>query len=141
MIARSVHTANKGIHVNLPRNVYGVLRAKLFMYGLSMQQVFTEFARLIATDSPTALKILSTMSDVELGNIVDSRTLMEELTPETKRKKQTPKADKKVVFKVAGVNVDTLYDMIDSENAKKLAEQKAKRESEEGLEEFIQDHD
>jgi hypothetical protein len=132
-------SAKKGIGISLSRDVYALFRAKLFIYGLSVQQVFSEFVRLVVTDSPIALNVIKTMSDVELGNILDSRELIEELTPVYKRKKKP--MNKGGVTKVAGINVDKLYDLIDTENAKKLAEQKIERENENALEEYIQERD
>lgn len=48
----------KCIHVKLDKGVHAALRTRLFQHNLSMQEVFDEFAKLIATDDPKAIKIV-----------------------------------------------------------------------------------
>jgi len=48
----------KGVHVKLKKDVHASFRKKLFEHGISMQKVFNEFARLVATDDPKAMRIL-----------------------------------------------------------------------------------
>jgi hypothetical protein len=56
----------KCIHIQLDKDIHQALRAKLFSKKLSMQEIFDEFARLIAIDSPQTNKILETFTRKKL---------------------------------------------------------------------------
>jgi len=48
----------KCVHIKLEKDVHAGMRSKLFFYGLSIQDVFGEFAKMIATEHPAAVKTL-----------------------------------------------------------------------------------
>jgi hypothetical protein len=48
----------KDIHVKLTKEVHSSLRAELFKRGISMQEAFNEFARLVGDGDNRALRIL-----------------------------------------------------------------------------------
>jgi hypothetical protein len=48
----------KCVHVKLDKDVHAALRARLFQHNLSMQEVFDEFAKLIASDDSRAQRIV-----------------------------------------------------------------------------------
>lgn len=88
---------SKGIHVKLDRETHGRFKASLAMRGVSMQDAFEEFARLVGTGNPTACKVLEWLV---------KRQIREELagtgTEPMRRGKSMP----------AVLDVDKLYDMI-----------------------------
>lgn len=57
----NIFQARKGIHIELDRETHAGLRAKLFPLGLSMQQVFEEFARRFVADDNRAMHIIDTI--------------------------------------------------------------------------------
>lgn len=54
----SIFQSRKGIHVELDRETHTALRTKLFPLGLSMQQVFEEFAKRFVADDGKATRIV-----------------------------------------------------------------------------------
>lgn len=56
----------KGVHVALTKEVHAALRATLFVHGLSMQDVFDDYASRIASDDPTALRFVEKLAAEKL---------------------------------------------------------------------------
>ena len=52
----------KSVHFTLMRATHADLRIRLFKYGLSMQEVFEEFASRIATDMSDSIDFLEEVS-------------------------------------------------------------------------------
>lgn len=50
--------AKKSVHVNISKSAHAAFRIACFQRGLSMQEVFEEFAQRVALESKDALKIL-----------------------------------------------------------------------------------
>ena len=50
--------AKKYVHVNISKSAHAAFRIACFQRGLSMQEVFEEFAQRVALESKEALKIL-----------------------------------------------------------------------------------
>jgi len=86
----------KSIHFKLDKDVHLALRAKLFKYNISMQELFDEFAILVVTDVPKARSIVESILNKRMKSV---------LSGEKKRKKK-----KREVFNE--VDTDTLYNMI-----------------------------
>ena len=86
----------KSIHFKLDKDVHLALRAKLFKYNISMQELFDEFAILVVTDVPKACSIVESILNKRMKSV---------LSGEKKRKKK-----KREVFNK--VDTDTLYNMI-----------------------------
>jgi len=86
----------KSIHFKLDKDVHLALRAKLFKYNISMQELFDEFANLVVTDVPKARSIVESILNKRMKSV---------LSGEKKRKKK-----KREVFNE--VDTDTLYNMI-----------------------------
>jgi hypothetical protein len=86
----------KSIHFKLDKDVHLALRAKLFKYNISMQELFDEFANLVVTDVPKARSIVESILSKKMKSV---------LSGEKKRKKK-----KREVFNE--VDTDTLYNMI-----------------------------
>jgi hypothetical protein len=91
----------KGIHVKLDKETHAQLRTKCFQYGLSMQEVFEEFARQLATDEFRAVRIVE--------NLV-SRKVQAQLDGEPRRKRRRSQG-------VGELDQDTLYNLISEENS------------------------
>jgi hypothetical protein len=83
----------KCVHFKLSKEVHFALRAKLFKCNISMQELFDEFARLVATDAPRALSIVDS---------IISKKVKSELSGIKRHKKET----------ISELDVDTLYNMI-----------------------------
>lgn len=96
---------HKCIHIKLTKDVYMNLRIKLFQRGLSIQEIFDEFAKLVADGSPRALGIVDNLVQRNIQEIIDGRP--------TKHRKKVPDA-------LSELDSDELYklingDQIDSE--------------------------
>lgn len=51
----------KCVHVKLDKDVHAALRGKLFKHNLSMQEVFDEFAKLVASEDKSACRIVENL--------------------------------------------------------------------------------
>ena len=60
----------KSVHFKIDKDVHLALRAKLFKYNLSMQEIFDEFANLVVTDTPKAHSIIESILNKRLKSIL-----------------------------------------------------------------------
>jgi hypothetical protein len=58
MPTKSESIRTKGVHVKLDKSTHAAFKAKLVEYGLSMQEAFEEFARLVGSGNFSANNIL-----------------------------------------------------------------------------------
>ena len=63
----------KCVHVKLDKDVHAALRAKLFQHNLSMQEVFDEFAKLIASDDARAGRMLEQLVMRKVKEAIDGK--------------------------------------------------------------------
>lgn len=91
----------KCIHIKLDKQVHAHLRAKMFQHGLSMQEVFEEFARQLVGDEFRAVRIVQ--------NLI-SRKVQEQLEG------VTPKRRRRRDQHVGELDQDTLYNLISEED-------------------------
>jgi len=89
----------KSVHFKLDKEVHLALRARLFQYDISMQELFDEFARLVATDAAKAQSIV---------NFIISKRIKSTLVNGTKKKKRA--YNKKETFN--DMDTEALYNMI-----------------------------
>ena len=95
-ITNSEFVIRKGVHIKLHRFVHQQLRAKLFPYNVSMQEVFEEFAeRFISND--------------EFCKSIVEQVVMEKVKGNASRQKCKPYDN------LRKYTHDTLYDMINSD--------------------------
>lgn len=83
----------KSIHVKLSKDVHFALRAKLFKYSISMQELFDEFARMVATDTAKGQAVLNSIVARKTKNALEGKP----------RKKKEP---------IRTFDADALYDLI-----------------------------
>lgn len=88
--------SRKCLHVRFRKEVHAAFRTKLFEYGLSMQEVLEEFARLVASEDPKLLKAIDDYARRKVQEKIDM------LKPKSR---QT----------VSELDKDTLYDLINEE--------------------------
>lgn len=88
----------KSVHIKLNKEVHAAFRAKLFDRGMSMQEVFDEFARLVAIDDRRLIKALD---DYAKQRVLD----------EINRLKQ----DRRQQERIGELDQDALYDLITDE--------------------------
>jgi hypothetical protein len=86
----------KCVHIKLKKEVHLALRTKLFKYNISMQELFDEFARLVANDSSKGQSVI---------NIIAARKLNEAITGVKKEKRNTTMSE---------LDSETLYNMINA---------------------------
>lgn len=75
MSAFDIFQNKKGIHVKLDKEVHAALRAKLFKYNLSMQEVFDDYARLIAEDNRRAQTLLDSLVQKKLKAAIEGTSM------------------------------------------------------------------
>ena len=68
---RDIFQSRKCVHVKLDKEVHAALRAKLFRHGISMQEVFDEFARLVAEGNTRASGIVDSLVARGLREAID----------------------------------------------------------------------
>jgi len=81
--------AKKSIHVNITKSAHAAFRIACFQRGLSMQEVFEEFAQRVAMESNGALRILDELK----------------IFKENKQKRGFAKAD-----------IDDIFNVLEEEN-------------------------
>ena len=86
----------KCVHIKLSKEVHAALRSKLFEQGVSMQEVFDEFACRIAQADHSAIKIVERLAE---------RKLQESLLSLEDRKKLKDES-------LGELDRETLYDLI-----------------------------
>jgi hypothetical protein len=86
----------KCVHVKLSKETHSAFRAKLFEYGLSMQEAFDEFACLVAQSDSPATRIIEKLNTRKLKEALRS-------AEEKKRMKESSFGE---------LDSDTLYSMI-----------------------------
>lgn len=91
-------TERKCVHVKLDKDVHSALRSKLFHQNLSMQEVFDEFARLIAAGDARAEKIVEQLV---------MRKIKDQLEGKTSKKKK--------LKNISELDHDALYDLIEKD--------------------------
>lgn len=89
----------KCIHVKLDKDVHAELRARLFRHGLSMQEVFDEFAKLFVIDDIKANRIVEQLIKKKVQDAIEGK-------PRPKRGER----------RVNELDHDVLYDLIEEEN-------------------------
>lgn len=87
------------IHFKISKDVHLALRAKLFKYDISMQLLFDEFARLVATDSPKAQSIINLILNKRIKSTLANSPL----------KKKRPYNRKETL---SDIDTEALYNMI-----------------------------
>lgn len=85
----------KCVHVKLDKEVHAALRARLFQHNLSMQEVFDEFAKLIASDDSRANRMLEQLVMRKVRDAIEGK-------PKRVRERSVGELDH-----------DTLYDLIE----------------------------
>jgi hypothetical protein len=63
----------KCVHVKLEKEIHAALRAKLFQYNISMQEVFDEFAKQVAEGTRPANNIVETVTKRKLREALEGR--------------------------------------------------------------------
>lgn len=56
----------RGVHVDLTKEVHAALRTLLFVHGLSMQDVFDDYAERLASNDRTALRFIEQLATRKL---------------------------------------------------------------------------
>lgn len=62
----------KSIHFKLDRNVHFALRAKLFKHNVTMQELFDEVARLVATDTARGQTIIESIINKKIKKVLST---------------------------------------------------------------------
>jgi hypothetical protein len=87
----------KCVHVKLEKDVHAAFRARLFKHGISMQEVFDEFAKLVCSDDSKATKIVEALIMRKIREVIDG-------APKKKRRNER---------KINELDHDALYDLIE----------------------------
>lgn len=89
----SMFEDRKSIHIKLSKDVHFALRAKLFKHSISMQELFDEFARMVATDTAKGQAVLNSIIASKTKSAIEGKP----------RKKKEP---------IRNFDVDALYNLI-----------------------------
>lgn len=88
----------KGVHVKLDRETHANFKSQLAQHGLSMQEAFEEFARLVGSGSPSAnnllIRLINSQVKAELATVG--------LKPTPKRRSR----------RISELDPERLYDLI-----------------------------
>ena len=87
----------KSVHFKLDTDVHRAMRAKLFKYNISMQELFDEFSRMVVSEAPRAHFIVESIVSKKLRSTLSDG-------PTSRRKKKALIA--------TDLEVDALYNMI-----------------------------
>jgi hypothetical protein len=89
----------KSVHFKLDRDVHLALRAKLFKHNITMQELFDEFAQLVATDTAKGQSIIESIVNKKIKKVLSTSS-------------RVVKRRKKESFK--DLDSDALYNMINN---------------------------
>lgn len=89
-----IFQSKKCVHIKLDKNVHASLRAELFRRGLSMQEIFDDFATLVVKGDSRCARMLDQLSMRKLQNKLDG-------------------IPRRGVRPVGDMDADTLYDLIE----------------------------
>ena len=95
MMRSDILLDKKCIHIKLDKDTHFALRAKLFKHNITMQDLFEECARLVATETSKGQSIVDSIA---------SRKIQEAISG-TKKKKQ---------IIVSDMDAEALYNMINA---------------------------
>lgn len=87
----------KCVHFKISKEVHFALRAKLFKHNISMQELFDEFARLVASDAPKGQALIESIVNRKLKQALSGESI--------KKRKKEPLGE---------FDTDTLYSMINN---------------------------
>jgi hypothetical protein len=88
----------KCVHFKIDKDVHHALRAKLFKHNISMQELFDEFARLVATDTVKGQSVI----DLIVNRKIKEAMLSTEGKVRKRKKKES----------FGNLDSETLYNMI-----------------------------
>lgn len=97
MIRADLYRDRKDIHIKLDKGIHAELRTRMFHCGLTMQDAFEEFARLIGIGDASAMKMLEQLARRKVAEMSASP-----LKQRPRRKQQ----------RVGEHDHDALYDLI-----------------------------
>lgn len=100
MMRTDVFVDKKCIHVKLDKETHTALRSKLFKHNVSMQDLFEECARLVATETQRGQLIIEAIVNRKIKEAISG----------VKRKKES---------RIDDVDVETLYNMINASSDSK----------------------
>jgi len=63
----------KCVHIKISKEVHFALRSKLFKHNISMQELFDEFARVVATESPKGQFFVDAVVNKKLKNALEGK--------------------------------------------------------------------
>jgi hypothetical protein len=72
----------KCVHIKISKEVHFALRAKLFKHSISMQELFDEFARVVATDSPKGQFFVDAIVNKKIKNALEGKKKKRDLIGE-----------------------------------------------------------
>lgn len=75
----------KCVHIKLSKEVHFALRTKLFKHNISMQELFDEFARLVAEDAPKGQSIVDHIVNKKIKLTLSTSSLS---SKKSRRKKE-----------------------------------------------------
>jgi hypothetical protein len=95
MMSSDILLDKKCIHVKLDKDTHGALRAKLFKHNITMQDLFEECARLVATETAKGQNIVDSIVNRKIKEAISG----------VKKKKQ---------IIVSDMEAEALYNMINA---------------------------
>jgi hypothetical protein len=90
----------KCIHIKLDKKVHAALRAKLFKFNISMQEVFNEFAAGVAAEDNRSNRILESIVSKKIKDALEN-------PPELRKRKDIGFGE---------LDADALYNLISEDN-------------------------
>jgi hypothetical protein len=99
-----VFEISKSLHVKLNKDLYIALRVEAFQRGLTMQEMFTLFAKLVVEKNPQIVKFLDAHSVQKIKNKLKKKPDQEEIRSD--------------------LDSDSLYELIETAEEKESNEKK-----------------
>lgn len=62
----------KCVHFKIDKEIHHALRAKLFKHNISMQELFNEFARLVATDTARGQSVIDSIINRKVKKVLST---------------------------------------------------------------------
>ena len=128
---RDIFTYRKEVHIKLDKETYMKFRGNLFLLDTTMQNVFEEFATLVANEDPLAIRIVERML---------KRTVRQDVAEVAKDLVYTKKMKQKAIKSTAstsGMNHNALYDIISDDTIEFASEENVVIEQKEPKDEAV----
>lgn len=80
LMRTDIFEERKSVHIKLDKDVHCAIREKLFKHNITMQDLFEEFARLVASESPRGQTMITTVVEKKIKQAIEGKPKRRQLS-------------------------------------------------------------